>query len=121
MRLSVITPAFNEATNLPVLYERLAAVTARLGVEWEWLIVDDHSGDSTFDVITQLAARDPRVRGIRFARNTGSHAAISYGLHHVAGDVAAMIAADLQDPPETLEPMLEHWRDGARTVWAVRR
>ena len=121
MRLSILTPAFNEAANLPRLHERLAAVMTTLGVDWEWLIVDDHSRDDTFAVISQLAARDPRVRGIRFSRNTGSHAAISCGLHHVHGDAAAMMAADLQDPPETLGPMLERWRDGAKVVWAVRR
>jgi dolichol-phosphate mannosyltransferase len=121
MRLSVITPAFNEAANLPVLYERLAAVMARLGLDWEWVIVDDHSRDDTFTVITQLAARDPRVRGIRLARNTGSHAAITCGLHQVRGDAAVMMAADLQDPPETIEGMLEAWRRGAKVVWAVRR
>jgi dolichol-phosphate mannosyltransferase len=120
-RLSVITPAFNEAANLPALYERLVAVMARLGLDWEWLIVDDHSRDETFTVITQLATRDPRVRGIRFARNAGSHAAITCGLHQVRGDAAVMMAADLQDPPETIEPMLEAWRRGAKVVWATRR
>lgn len=120
-RLSVITPAFNEAANLPLLYERLAAVMSRLGLDWEWVIVDDHSHDGTFAVVTQLAARDPRVRGIRLARNAGSHAAITCGLHQVRGDAAVMMAADLQDPPETIEAMLEAWRHGAKVVWAVRR
>ena len=121
MQLSVITPAFNEAANLGALYERLAAVMARLGVDWEWLVIDDHSRDATFTVVSGLAARDARVRGIRFARNTGSHAAISCGLQHARGDAVVMVAADLQDPPETIEAMLARWRDGARVVWAVRR
>jgi polyisoprenyl-phosphate glycosyltransferase len=121
MMLSIITPAFNEAANLPALYDRLAGTMARLGVEWEWVIVDDHSRDETFAVVQSLAARDPRVRGLRFARNSGSHVAITCGLHQVAGDAAIMIAADLQDPPETIEAMLARWRAGAQVVWAVRR
>ena len=121
MLLSILTPAFNEASNLDALYARVAAVTAPLGVEWEWLIVDDHSRDETFAVIQRLAAADPRVRGVRLARNSGSHVAITCGLHLVRGDAAVMMAADLQDPPETLGAMLERWKAGAQVVWAVRR
>ena len=65
MLLSILTPAFNEATNLDALYARVAAATAHLGVQWEWLIVDDHSRDDTFGVIQRLARTDPRVRGVR--------------------------------------------------------
>src|ERR1041385_520598 len=100
--LSIITPAFNEAANLPQLYDRLAETMTRVGGDWEWVIVDDHSRDDTFTVIEGLALRDTRVRGFRLSRNSGSHAAITCGLHHVEGDAAVMMAADLQDPPETL-------------------
>ena len=119
--LSIVTPAFNEAENLPALYDRLAATLDAAGLTWEWIIVDDHSSDRTFDVVAQLGSRDPRVRGLRFARHTGSHAAIACGLHHARGAAAAMMAADLQDPPETLPSLIEQWREGAQVVWAVRR
>lgn len=121
MLLSILTPAFNEATNLDALYARVAAATTQLGVEWEWLIVDDHSRDDTFAVVQRLAAADARVRGVRLARNSGSHVAITCGMHLVRGDAAVMIASDLQDPPETLGAMLERWKSGAQVVWAVRR
>jgi dolichol-phosphate mannosyltransferase len=121
MRLSIVTPAFNEAMNLDALYERLVPAMRATGVEWEWVIVDDHSGDGTFDVIERLALRDPRVSGVRLSRNSGSHAAITCALHEVSGDAAVMMAADLQDPPETIAPMIERWRQGAQVVWAVRR
>jgi len=121
MFLSILTPAFNEATNLDALYARVVAATTQLGVEWEWLIVDDHSRDETFAVVQRLAAADPRVRGVRLARNSGSHVAITCGLHLVRGDAAVMMAADLQDPPETLGAMLGRWTAGAQVVWAVRR
>lgn len=119
--LSILTPAFNESSNLDALYARVAATMQVLGGDWEWLIVDDHSRDDTFAVIARLSQADPRVRGIRLARNSGSHVAITCGLHHVRGDAAVMMAADLQDPPETLGAMLERWRAGAQVVWAVRR
>jgi dolichol-phosphate mannosyltransferase len=119
--ISILTPAFNESTNLWALHERLAAAMGAGGIEWEWLIVDDHSHDDTFAVIQQLAAVDPRVRGLRLARNSGSHIAIMCALHHVSGDAAALLAADLQDPPECVAQMIDRWRKGAQVVWAVRR
>jgi polyisoprenyl-phosphate glycosyltransferase len=121
MRLSIITPAFNEAENLAPMYDRVAAAASAAGLEWEWIIVDDHSSDATFELMQALAARDPRVRGLRFARNSGSHTAISCGMHHASGDAAVVLAADLQDPPEMLAAMLAEWRAGAKVVWAVRR
>jgi dolichol-phosphate mannosyltransferase len=119
--ISIVTPAFNETANLPALYDELAATMARLGGGWEWVIVDDHSGDDTFATIGRLAARDARVRGIRLARNSGSHLALSCGLHHANGEAVVMMAADRQDPPETIPLLVERWRAGAHIVWAVRR
>jgi dolichol-phosphate mannosyltransferase len=119
--LSILTPAFNESVNLEQLHARLVQTMGTLGVEWEWLIIDDHSRDDTFAVIQRLAVIDSRVRGIRLARNRGSHVAITCGLHHVRGDAAVMMASDLQDPPETLGALLQKWRDGAQVVWATRR
>ncbi len=118
--LSIVTPAFNEAENLPILYERLSQVLETLGLEWEWIIIDDHSPDNTFEVITNLAKTDSRIHGIRFARNFGAHKAIACGLHQVKGQGVVIMAADLQDPPETLPALLEKWRKGAQVVWAVR-
>ena len=119
--ISILTPAFNEAANLPRLYERLIETMRAVGGDWEWVIVDDHSHDQTFAVIEALALRDARVRGFRLARNSGSHVAITCGLHQVEGDAAVMMAADLQDPPETLPSMIARWRQGAQVVWATRR
>jgi dolichol-phosphate mannosyltransferase len=119
--ISIVTPAFNEAANLPVLYERLVAAMRDVGGDWEWIVVDDHSRDETFAVIEALALRDARVRGFRLSRNSGSHVAITCGLHQVDADAAVMMAADLQDPPETLASMVARWRQGAQVVWATRR
>jgi dolichol-phosphate mannosyltransferase len=118
--LTVVTPAYNEAKNLPLLYERLVAVLDPLGLEWEWVVVDDHSSDETFGVLSELARADPRVRAVRLARNSGSHTAIAFGLHSARGSSAVLMAADLQDPPEVLPQLLAKWREGFQVVWAVR-
>ena len=119
--LSILTPAFNEEANLDALYTRISDTMTKVGGAWEWLIIDDHSRDDTFAVIRRLAEVDSRVRGIRLARNSGSHIAIACGLHHVRGDAVVMLASDLQDPPETIAAMLRAREEGAEIVWAVRR
>ncbi len=119
--ISIVTPAFNEALNLNALHARIVETMTSLGTDWEWIVVDDHSRDDTFAVVQRLSAADPRVRGVRFARNSGSHAAVACGLHLAAGDAVVMMAADLQDPPETIKTMVDRWNRGAQVVWAVRR
>jgi len=118
--LSIITPAYNEGPNLDAMRGRLVAAMADVD-EWEWIVVDDHSTDGTFEALARLAQADPRIRGLRLSRNSGSHTAISCGLHHVTGDAAVMLAGDLQDPPELVASLVERWRGGAQVVWASRR
>jgi dolichol-phosphate mannosyltransferase len=118
--ISIVTPAFNEAQNLPVLYERLRATMDALEEAWEWVIVDDHSRDDTFAVITALSERDPRVHGLRFTRNFGAHTALMCALHHARGHCVANLAGDLQDPPEVIPLLVERWKAGAKVVWAAR-
>lgn len=108
--LSIVTPAYREADNLPTLYQRLRGVLDELDMDWEWIVVDDHSPDATFSVISEMAARDARVHGIRLARNSGSHLALSCGLHAARGECAVALAADLQDPPEVAPQLFEQSR-----------
>jgi dolichol-phosphate mannosyltransferase len=118
--LTIVTPAYNEAENLPVLYQRLREVLDSIDVDWEWIVVDDHSTDGTFEVLTELAGEEDRLLGFRFSRNFGSHTAITCGLNHARGDCAIVMAADLQDPPEEMSHLLAEWQHGAQVVWAVR-
>ncbi len=118
--LSVVTPAFQEAKNLPVLYRRLKTVLEGLGMPWEWVIVDDHSPDATYETVCELAGRDKRVRGLKLARNCGAHIALTCALHAARGDCAVAIAGDLQDPPEVIPRLVEAWLSGVHVVWAAR-
>ncbi len=118
--ISIITPAFNEDENLPVLYGRLCNVLRTVDTRWEWIVVDDHSTDDTLEVLKRIIERDDRVSGFRLSRNFGSHVAIRCGLNNAGGGCAIVMAADLQDPPETLPDILEKWQGGAQVVWATR-
>ena len=118
--LSVVTPAYNEAENLELLYERLCAVLDAAGLDWEWIVIDDHSRDETPVVLRNLAEKDARLRACRFSRNFGSHMALRCGFDHARGDCVVALAGDLQDPPEVIPDLLTKWHNGAQVVWAVR-
>jgi glycosyltransferase involved in cell wall biosynthesis len=119
--ISLVTPAFNEADNLAALHERIVAVMEATGLSWEWIVVDDHSADTTFAVLSEITARDARAAGLRLARNFGSHAAILCGFAVARGEAAIVLAADGQDPPEDIPRLIAAWRAGAAVVWAERR
>src|SRR5580658_328894 len=102
-RFSVVVAAYNEEGNIPLLYERLCKLDwAALSLSPEFIFVDDHSNDHTPQVLAGLAASDPRVKVLRFSKNFGSHKAFTAGLDVCSGDSAVILAADLQDPPESV-------------------
>jgi dolichol-phosphate mannosyltransferase len=117
---SVIVPIFNELENLPLLYDRVTSVMDSTGETWELILVDDGSSDGSTDVIRQLAAQDPRVRPVIFARNFGHQIAVTAGMDYSRGQAVTIIDADLQDPPEVILDLIEKWREGYQIVYAVR-
>ncbi len=118
--LSVVMPAYNERQNLPIAYQRLSDAFAPTGLRWELIVVDDHSSDDTFQVAADIAERCGNVHALRLSRNFGSHTAIACGLDQARGRCVIIMAADLQDPPETIPDLIDRWRAGAQVVWAVR-
>ena len=119
--ISVIVPAYNEASVLDAFYQRAAALFDRMeGFRWELLFVNDGSRDATQSVIEGLCARDERVGSVQLSRNFGKEIAMTAGLDHARGDAVVVIDADLQDPPELMEEFLRHWQDGFDVVYATR-
>ncbi|HUU83583.1 MAG TPA: glycosyltransferase family 2 protein [Phycisphaerae bacterium] len=120
-RCSVVVPAYNEQDNLESLHARLTAVLAGTGADYEIILVDDGSADATLEVMRKLAAADPHVRFVSFARNFGHEAASTAGLDRASGDVVVLMDADLQDPPELIPELIDQWAQGHDVVYAQRR
>jgi polyisoprenyl-phosphate glycosyltransferase len=117
--LSVVAPVLDEEETLERFYGRLVA--ALEGEDFELVLVDDGSTDSTPRILERLADADPRVRVISLSRSFGYQAAVTAGLDHAAGDAVVTIDADLQDPPELIPELVDRWREGSDVVYAVRR
>jgi len=119
--VSVVVPVYFNAESLPRLAERLRAIADAADWDMEVVFVDDGSQDSSWDRIREIAREWPRARGVRLTRNFGSQMAITAGLAEAKGEAAAVLSADLQEPPELLPDMVAAWRGGATSVLAVRR
>jgi polyisoprenyl-phosphate glycosyltransferase len=116
--LSVVAPVYNEEAIVEQFYGRVCS--ALEGLPIEIVLVDDGSTDRTPIVLDQIAAQDPRVRVVYLSRNFGHQTALTAGLDHASGDAVVMLDSDLQDPPELIPRMLDHWRAGCDVVYAVR-
>jgi len=117
---SIIAPIFNEFDNLPELYRRVKEVMDSTGETWELILVDDGSTDGSNERIRELAAKDPIVRPVIFARNFGHQIAVTAGLDYSRGEAVVIIDADLQDPPEVILELAKKWKEGYEVVYAVR-
>lgn len=98
----------------------MTAQLAALPHDHEFVLVDDGSRDGSTEMIRDLAAADPRVRGVRLSRNFGHEAAIEAGLRDARGDAVIVMDADLQDAPESLPRLIAAWEEGADVAYAVR-
>lgn len=117
--VSVVTPAFNEAQNIPRLLERLEEVL-RDTEDWELIVVDDGSTDDTLQVLKALARFMPRLRYLSLTRKFGHQAALKAGLDHARGDCVVSLDADLQHPPSLIPEMIHAWRSGYEVVNMIR-
>jgi glycosyltransferase involved in cell wall biosynthesis len=104
--LSLVVPVYNERESLAALHAEIAAVASAHGLAIEILFADDGSTDGSWEVVQQLAAQDPRVRGVRFRRNFGKAAALQAAFSLVRGSRAITLDADLQDDPAEIPNFL---------------
>ena len=105
MDISVVVPLFNEEESLPELEAWIRRVMEKHGYSYEIIMVDDGSTDRSWEIVEELSAKNPSVKGIKFRRNYGKSAALHIGFEAVSGDVVVTMDADLQDSPDEI-PLL---------------
>lgn len=118
--LSVIVPVFNEEDVILHFLEATRPVLERTGLPYEYVFIDDGSRDATADILSEKLAAGLPGRLLGLSRNFGKEAALSAGLKAARGDIAVIIDADLQDPPELILQMLDGWRAGYDVIYGLR-
>ena len=118
-KLSVVIPCYFNEENIPVTTRELVANEAAFPAEvsFEYVFVNDGSGDDTLGALRRAQAEYPgKIRIVDLAANVGSYNAIVAGMAHATGDCLAVITADMQDPPELMVQMYGYWKSGLKLI-----
>lgn len=122
MDLSIVVPVYNESESLRPLYQAIIEAVTPLALDWEVILVDDGSTDTSLLVLEELAAADPlHVRVIELRRNFGQTAAIAAGIDHTVGEIIVLLDADLQNDPADIPMILEKINEGYDVVSGWRK
>jgi dolichol-phosphate mannosyltransferase len=120
-RVSLAIPIYNEEAVVPELVRRITAVLDLLpGGPHEIVFVNDGSSDGTLGMLEAAAERDSRIVVVELSRNFGHQIALSAALDQVSGDVVILMDGDLQDPPEAVPKLVDHYRQGYDVVYVQR-
>ena len=103
--ISVVVPLFNEEESLPELVAWIDRVAHENSLSYEVIMVNDGSTDRSWEVVKELSAKYPAVKGISFMRNYGKSAALYSGFEVASGEVVFTMDADLQDSPDEIPAM----------------
>jgi glycosyltransferase involved in cell wall biosynthesis len=126
--LGIVVPCYNEEAILTETHAALGAVISRLVGENKIAgasficYVNDGSADKTWSIISDLAASDPRARGIKLSRNFGHQNALLAGMLDLQDSVDCVVTidADLQDDVNCIDQMIDRHREGYKVVYGVR-
>ena len=122
MKFSLIIPVYYNEDNLKPLYQDIKEkLIDKIDFDYEIIMVNDGSGDHSYEVMKEISEMDSNVKIVSLARNFGSHAATLCGFSHATGDCIACKSADLQEPTELLLDMINKWKEGYNVVLAVRK
>ena len=121
VKYSIVVPVYNEEQSMAELVRRLREIMDKLDGPSEAVLDDDGSKDSSYGLMLDAQATDPRFKVIQLSRNFGHQLAITAGMDHASGQAVVVMDADLQDPPDVILEMAAKWQEGYEVVYAVRQ
>jgi glycosyltransferase involved in cell wall biosynthesis len=116
MKISIITPTYNEVENIEKLYLEIKNQFVKISCDYEHIIIDNCSKDGTIDKIKKLASTDENLKIIINSKNYGHIRSPFYGLLQSSGDASILMASDFQDPVELIPEYIEKWKKGCKIV-----
>ena len=119
--LSIVIPLFNEELLISELVKRVDLNAQIVNKDYEIILIDDGSTDSTWNRISEEALNNKRIKGIQFSRNFGHHYAITAGLNESVGDWVVVMDGDMQDRPEVIPDLYRKAKEGYDIVFVSRK
>jgi undecaprenyl-phosphate 4-deoxy-4-formamido-L-arabinose transferase len=117
--VSVVVPVFNGEASVSELVFRLERTLSGTSSEFELILVNDGSGDGSWDAIEKLSSAHAWVRGLDLARNYGQHNALLAGILEARNDIVVTLDDDLQHPPEEIPKLLDKLAEGYDVVYGT--
>lgn len=108
MHISVVAPVYNEQQKIGFFLQEVDRVLNKINEQYEIMLVDDHSTDDTYTVLTKLKSTYPKLKVIRLNQNSGQHIATSIALKEAKGEYVFMLDSDLQIAPEYIQEMYNY-------------
>jgi len=116
MKISIVTPTYNEIENIEMLYFEIKKEVNKLNCDYEHIIIDNNSNDGTIDKIKELSSKDKNLKVIINSKNYGHIKSPFHGLLQATGDACILMASDFQDPVELIPKYIEDWKKGNKIV-----
>ncbi|MEG0834344.1 MAG: glycosyltransferase family 2 protein [Christensenellaceae bacterium] len=121
-KISIVIPCYNEEKSISEMYHRIKVIfdNQLKQYDYEIIFVDDFSPDQTWEEIKNVCMIDPKVKGVKNAKNFGFTRNVFATLKYGTGDATFMLFGDLQDPPELLIQFVEKWEAGYKVILGQR-
>ena len=116
MKISIVTPTFNEVENVDKIYFEIKNKFKEISCNYEHIIIDNNSTDGTITKIKELAKEDTNLKIIINAKNYGHIRSPFYGLLQTNSDATILMASDFQDPIDLIPKYIEEWQKGKKIV-----
>ena len=116
MKISIVTPSFNEEGNIEPLCKSIKETFSQIQCDYEHIVIDNNSTDRTINILRKLANEDKNLKVIINAKNYGHIKSPFHGILQSDGDATILMASDFQDPIELIPKYIEYWNKGYDVV-----
>ena len=116
MKISIVTPSFNEEENIENLCKLIKETISKVECEYEHIVIDNNSTDKTIEILRKIANQDKKLKVIINSKNYGHIRSPFHGILQSDGDATILMASDFQDPIDLIPKYIEYWKKGYEVV-----
>ena len=116
MKITVLTPTFNEKDNIRDLYLQIKNIFTEINYHYEHIVIDNASSDGTIPILKEIASKDKNFKVIINNKNYGHIRSPFYGLQQCNSDAVILMASDFQDPVDLIPRYIKEWENGNKIV-----